>query len=284
MLDELSGGEGGQLGWSPGWFDSTPERMSEKANRKPPTTSHLCGTRSGYRWHLGQGENGCTACLRANCERTKAWYAKKKAEREGTPRHAPRHRETCGTHAGARSHEYYHERKCEDCAQASRAFVAQSKARVERFRQRKARSNSEMDAAFEQMRPEGKRCMRCRQYLPREAFARDRSQMDGRHRFCTANGCKKAAHDAKSWRVLAGVWFELGVNPNECSYCLAPSPSDIDHFVPRALGGTDEPRNLFPACAACNRGPGGKHDLEPFEWLEKKYPERVAFFRSVFPK
>ena len=35
-------------------------------------------------------------------------------------------------------------------------------------------------------------------------------------------------------------------------------PWDIDHVIPLALGGDDEPSNMAPAHARCHRGPGGK--------------------------
>jgi hypothetical protein len=47
-----------------------------------------------------------------------------------------------------------------------------------------------------------------------------------------------------------------------CAWCLGdPTPDDqphgralqVDHVVPRALGGDDSPRNLVPACGECNR-------------------------------
>lgn len=42
-----------------------------------------------------------------------------------------------------------------------------------------------------------------------------------------------------------------------CRYCGATAPDvavTIDHVIPVALGGTDDPTNLVTACAACNSG------------------------------
>lgn len=42
-----------------------------------------------------------------------------------------------------------------------------------------------------------------------------------------------------------------------CRYCGATAPDvklTVDHVVPTALGGSDEPANLVTACAACNSG------------------------------
>jgi hypothetical protein len=42
---------------------------------------------------------------------------------------------------------------------------------------------------------------------------------------------------------------------NTCRYCHATdSPLTIDHVVPVALGGTDDPSNLVAACKDCNAG------------------------------
>lgn len=42
-----------------------------------------------------------------------------------------------------------------------------------------------------------------------------------------------------------------------CRYCGAAAPDaklTVDHVIPTALGGTDEPSNLVAACADCNAG------------------------------
>lgn len=42
-----------------------------------------------------------------------------------------------------------------------------------------------------------------------------------------------------------------------CRYCGAKAPDvplTVDHVVPTALGGSDEPSNLVAACGACNSG------------------------------
>ncbi|MCU1592439.1 MAG: hypothetical protein JWP11_3695 [Frankiales bacterium] len=42
-----------------------------------------------------------------------------------------------------------------------------------------------------------------------------------------------------------------------CRYCGAAAPDttlSVDHVIPTALGGTDDPTNLVTACADCNNG------------------------------
>ncbi|WP_343233202.1 HNH endonuclease signature motif containing protein [Miltoncostaea oceani] len=44
---------------------------------------------------------------------------------------------------------------------------------------------------------------------------------------------------------------------HRCSYCGGPA-TQVDHVIPRAVGGTDEPGNLVAACGPCNRRKGGR--------------------------
>ncbi len=50
-----------------------------------------------------------------------------------------------------------------------------------------------------------------------------------------------------------------------CVYCGKPAVV-LDHIIPIALGGTDSPENLVPACNHCN---SVKHDIPPVEFLKK---------------
>jgi len=47
---------------------------------------------------------------------------------------------------------------------------------------------------------------------------------------------------------------------NRCYICHKPLKEyHIDHFIPLALGGTNDPGNLRLACPTCNRHKGAKH-------------------------
>lgn len=55
-----------------------------------------------------------------------------------------------------------------------------------------------------------------------------------------------------------------------CRYCGASAPDarlEVDHVVPRALGGRDIPANLVTACERCNNG---KSAMLPEEWLRRE--------------
>jgi 5-methylcytosine-specific restriction endonuclease McrA len=55
------------------------------------------------------------------------------------------------------------------------------------------------------------------------------------------------------------VWQKTG---GYCHYCSCAlhfiHDFDIDHVVPKVLGGSDKIENLVPACARCNRRKGGR--------------------------
>lgn len=57
----------------------------------------------------------------------------------------------------------------------------------------------------------------------------------------------------------------------DCLYCDVPLGGDshVDHFVPLAKGGSNDPSNLVLACPTCNMR---KHARLPWEWM----PERFA--------
>lgn len=56
----------------------------------------------------------------------------------------------------------------------------------------------------------------------------------------------------KRFRVLQRCGFK-------CQYCgrhATVAPIEIDHVIPRSLGGSDDDANLVAACSDCNQGKG----------------------------
>src|SRR5690606_38125575 len=68
--------------------------------------------------------------------------------------------------------------------------------------------------------------------------------------------------------AAAPHWAAFGEG-HRCIYCHGPF-EDVDHVVPRSAGGTDDPENLVPACADCNRGPGGKFAKPLLVWAAER--------------
>lgn len=58
----------------------------------------------------------------------------------------------------------------------------------------------------------------------------------------------------------------------KCSYCGTPvgMAGTVDHYMPQALGGTNDRENLRWCCIECNRD---KADMHPQEW-EQRIPVR----------
>jgi 5-methylcytosine-specific restriction endonuclease McrA len=57
-----------------------------------------------------------------------------------------------------------------------------------------------------------------------------------------------------------------------CYYCFEPLGNEfhVDHFIPVASGGTDDPENLVAACPACNLSKNDKHPHEFFAIKERE--------------
>lgn len=66
-----------------------------------------------------------------------------------------------------------------------------------------------------------------------------------------------------------------------CGYCGIEVPFieiEFDHFIPVAMGGKTEPKNMIPCCTLCNHGVGGKFKREPTEWVYSRFrddPKRI---------
>ncbi|OZC54879.1 hypothetical protein CH289_07930 [Rhodococcus sp. RS1C4] len=66
-----------------------------------------------------------------------------------------------------------------------------------------------------------------------------------------------------------------------CRYCGATAPEvklAVDHVIPVALGGFDEPSNLVTACVPCN---AGKSSISPDSNLVADIDQRAALWRDA---
>ena len=64
-----------------------------------------------------------------------------------------------------------------------------------------------------------------------------------------------------------------------CVYCGAEprrSYLEIDHVIPRKLGGATHPSNLVTACRPCNNGKRATQLVLP-AWLERKLAAEASF-------
>lgn len=124
-----------------------------------------------------------------------------------------------------------------------------------------ARSDADVAADRALAHPAGsKRCRGCRLVLPLEEFRANRTRKDGLRQEC------RSCEDSRPLRYALPLWEERGLYT--CVYCDAPF-EHVDHVWPKALGGTDDPWNLVPACAACNTS---KSATPVLDWLDRNRP------------
>jgi hypothetical protein len=261
------------------------------AEKLPPTVHPSCGTSSGYQLHRVRGESICEPCQAA--ERVRG-SAKSRRMREQDPeavREYHRHWLADQDVNYARDRARLRRERDGGAAsrEASRRWLAKDGGAASRARQqrvteaRKARTKDEADADFLRLRGATKVCLGCGELLPANAFTRNWTSADGRQRRCAANRCQSRHYLLKRSAKLATHWLARGIDPTTCLYCQTAPTEDLEHVFPKALGGTDDLANLAPACATCNRGPGGKHDRHPIEWLRATFPDRVSAIIALYP-
>ena len=125
--------------------------------------------------------------------------------------------------------------------------------------------------------PSAKLCTKCAtptHVLPRRVACEWCTTPIHKGRFCHI--CSAANVRKQRERLRAELLVRDG---GICAYCADPLTAKtmtIDHFIPRVLGGTDDPSNLMSACFTCNVRKGARHpdDLEPGFFVTK--PELKA--------
>ncbi|WP_198533111.1 HNH endonuclease [Carbonactinospora thermoautotrophica] len=123
------------------------------------------------------------------------------------------------------------------------------------------RTPEQIAADRSRLRPNGlKRCRKCRERLPFEAFAVNVVNPDGLH-----YDCRTCANTALLRRALPR-WSEL--DTWTCVYC-GQDFAHVDHVVPVSRGGTDDPANLAPACQSCNIS---KNATPVLAFIDRQYP------------
>ncbi len=64
------------------WVVALVNGEARNRKRKPPTTTARCGSPAGARAHYRRDERACDACKRADYAATRAWKARRRAERK----------------------------------------------------------------------------------------------------------------------------------------------------------------------------------------------------------
>jgi len=89
------------------------------------------------------------------------------------------------------------------------------------------------------------------------------------HRWCSEHHAERQ-RKGRLWsqrEALMAYWWMNGI-PAACAYCGGPF-HDVEHFIPRALGGSDDFENLVPACSECNAAKGVRapDPLSIVDWI-----------------
>lgn len=69
-----------------------------------------------------------------------------------------------------------------------------------------------------------------------------------------------AAGSTRLWRNTRPAVLER--DGYRCHWC-GQAANTVDHLIPRARGGTDDPANLVAACGTCNSRRGAEETNEP---------------------
>lgn len=152
----------------------------------------------------------------------------------------------------------YHKKRSEDPA-----YLERKSANTKRLRS---------DPGYlERERAAGLESDRIRQADPefterKREYMRYRHQEPGvkvRHRL-TAQRRRARLNDACSTGVTPAEWEAICQSYTDeagdvaCAYCRKPCAATIDHVVPIARGGRDEPGNVVPCCRFCNTSKGAR--------------------------
>lgn len=91
---------------------------------------------------------------------------------------------------------------------------------------------------------------------------RTKVQLDRQRRRSRIRDCSSVGLTAAQWEAVCNSQRDVA-GEVRCLYCKQPCKPTIDHVVPIARGGRDEPSNIVAACLSCN---SSKCDRLIIEW------------------
>lgn len=114
-------------------------------------------------------------------------------------------------------------------------------------------------------------CWYCSRFV-RDEYVRQRRGVGSR--FDSENNPNRKPQEPKQTdraKFRALVWGKTNGHCAHCKCVLPPDAWHIDHFIPRAKGGSNLLSNLVPSCVSCNQD---KADSMPDDWVPNKQPTR----------
>jgi 5-methylcytosine-specific restriction endonuclease McrA len=124
------------------------------------------------------------------------------------------------------------------------------------------------------------RCHKCETRNPADQLFLD--PLNPERWYCEKHMIVQVRRYVRRGRPIPGYWVRrFGIHISSvreeirrkpCAYCgTKHGRMTIDHFMPKALGGSDKLDNLRPACIPCNQR---KADMHPDDWMELLQKER----------
>ena len=109
--------------------------------------------------------------------------------------------------------------------------------------------------AVSAFRLNGKACKKCNKRTPSQLYHKKFDMAAYRHRKRFGGGNMRGRDFRVLWERSSG-----------CFYCNSKESLEFDHFIPKALGGTNDIDNVVIACRECNSKKSVHPPYPPENW------------------
>lgn len=86
------------------------------------------------------------------------------------------------------------------------------------------------------------------------------------------NSVKDFRSGKKTMSGTIAEWKKESSATRKCAFCGAVDDLQVDHLIPKSLGGSDEANNLVWSCGSCNSSRGNK---TIYRWLGLKKKDEI---------
>lgn len=176
-----------------------------------------------------------------------------------------KHRSEFGTHV---KNKYGLFNMCYPCSRENSPVSKHTENARKRRKRNKLRTDEEIAKDRRRLRKDGtKRCRSCRLHRLFFEFYNERGETDGMSTRCS--NCVKDNTRRYHTKPHLDHWKLKGI-PVKCYVCGDIDNLDIDHVIPKSLGGSDEPFNRLPLCEYHN---SSKNARTLNKWLLEYFPD-----------
>lgn len=263
---------------------SIPTKVCTKCGRELPATTEFFRPHRQCRYGLRPDCRECSDTQRAayRAIHRKELNAKQLARyvpvSETRSEHPSGDCERCGKPIpkGKRANARFCGVQCRERAKCSRTYqrVKADPERLARKRERgrkwaapeNRRERARLDAAERRLAdPEGTRKAKRREYEKHRERYIERALKWQRDHPESKRATSSRRRSATGSHTAADIAAQISRQRGRCFWCKAKTGSNyhVDHVVPLAAGGSNDPENIVISCPACNLSKGAKH---PMEW------------------